>query len=309
MNNILNQQLMKIMYKLFQTISISLLINFCIDNAVAQCNLNDWTALKQIYISTQGNNWANNTNWNLVTGSSPPTNCDLDTMHGIALGISGQSSGRVVMIDLRSNNLVGSIPPEINLLSELDELQMYRNEIRGEIPAEIGQLSKLTTIGLDNNQLSSSIPPEIGDLNNLNILILNNNLLTGPIPSELGDLNNLTELYLFNNQLSGCFDNNLSSLCNQLYYYDDISSGNNFNATWEDFCTLQAGTCSSNCVNRLVLSGNSSSTQSYQVNQTITSTAIIQANIAYFAGSFVLLEDGFTCPVNYNFEAIIESCN
>jgi len=308
-NRIKSTTLKKTMKKLFKPLSICFIIAFCFNNTFAQCNLNDWTALKKIYESTNGIDWNNNTNWNLVTGNTPPNNCDLSTLYGISLGITGQSSGRVVMIDLRTNNLIGNIPPEIGLLSELDEIQMYTNQLSGVIPTEIGQLSKLTIIGLDYNQLSGSIPPEIGDLNNLTILIMNNNLLIGPIPAELGNLNNLTELWLFDNQLTGCFDSSLSSLCSQLDGYDDITSGNNFNTTWEDFCTIGDSTCSSNCDNNLVLSGNTSITQTYQVSHTITSTANIQANIAYYAGSCILLKEGFNLPANYSLEAIIESCN
>jgi len=297
------------MNNLFKTISIFVLTTFFLNNILAQCNLNDWTALKQIYLSTEGDNWSNNTNWNLVLSNSPPANCNLESMHGISLGTTGSANGRVMMIDLRSNNLKGIIPPEVGLLAELDEMQIYRNQLVGEIPVEIGQLNKLTIIALDNNLLSGKIPPEIGDLSNLNVLILNNNTLTGPIPEELGDLNNLVELELFNNQLFGCFNSNLSNLCNQLYYNDGIDSGNNFNTTWVDFCVNQAGTCSSNCANNLLLSGNSSTAQTYQVNQAITSTANIQANISYLAGSYILLEDGFTSSAEYNFEANIQNCN
>lgn len=285
------------------------MLTFFSSSLFAQCNLNDWNALKQIYASTNGSNWSNNTNWNLVTGNAPPANCDLGTMHGITLGTTGASNGRVVTIDLRSNNLVGIIPPEIGLLSELDEMQIYRNQLKGEIPAEIGNLSKLTIIGLDNNRLSGAIPTEIGNLNNLTILILNNNLLCGPVPEELGNLNNLTDLFLFNNQLSSCFDNNLSRLCNQLYYYDDITSGNSFTATWEDFCTNQAGTCNQVCENSRSLSGTDNINRTYKVNHTITSTATIDANIIYQAGSYVDLKDNFEVLSISNFEVNIQGCN
>lgn len=297
------------MKKLFQFISICFIATFCFNNTFAQCNMNDWTALKYIYESTQGINWANNTNWNLVTGNTPSANCDLGIMYGITLGTTGQSSGRVVTVDLRTNNLIGTIPPEIGLLSEVDEIQMYRNQLNGEIPSEIGQLNKLTILALDNNQLSGTIPTQIGNLNNLEILILNNNLLSGPIPAEVGDLNNLTDLFLFNNQLTGCFNSNLSGLCNQLGGYDDITSGNIFNATWEDFCANGIGTCSDNCASNLVFSSSGSTAQAYQANQTIISTANLLASTFYYAGSFILLEDSFTAPADYDFEAKIQGCN
>jgi len=76
---------------------------------------------------------------------------------------------------------------------------------------------------------------------------LNDNQLSGSIPKELDNLNNLFTLTLQNNQLSGCYDDALINLCGQLDIYFsnnyNISDGNDFDATWEDFCLDGAGGC------------------------------------------------------------------
>ena len=48
----------------------------------------------------------------------------------------------VKMIDLSSNNLSGSIPSEISVLSELCFLNLSRNQLIGKIPEKIGIMKK-----------------------------------------------------------------------------------------------------------------------------------------------------------------------
>jgi len=53
-------------------------------------------------------------------------------------------------------------------------------------------------------------------------------------------------LGVYSNQLSGCYDANLMNLCSQLiatYNNTSISNGNNFDATWEDFCSIGLAAC------------------------------------------------------------------
>ena len=111
-------------------------------------------------------------------------------------------------------------------------------------------MSNLTILDLPANNLTGSIPPELGQLSNLTFLQLCCNQLTGNIPIELGDLTQLNFLDLHSNQLSGCYDVELMIFCNQLSSPDfnaneRISDGNNFDATWEDFCNSngELGNC------------------------------------------------------------------
>jgi Leucine-rich repeat (LRR) protein len=115
-------------------------------------------------------------------------------------------------LDLSSDQLTGSIPPEIGNLTNLTYLKLSENQLSGSIPSEIGNLTNLTYLYLYDNQLSGSIPSEIGNLTNLTRLWLDNNQLTGSIPSEIGNLTNLTYLYLSYNQLSGIIPD---EICNQ----------------------------------------------------------------------------------------------
>ena len=48
-----------------------------------------------------------------------------------------------VYLDLADTQLSGSIPTEIGLLTQLDEIWLESNDISGPIPTEIGNLSQL----------------------------------------------------------------------------------------------------------------------------------------------------------------------
>ena len=115
-------------------------------------------------------------------------------------------------LDLSQNQLTGSIPPEIENLTNLTKLRLDDNQLTGSIPPEIGNLTNLTRLYLGSNQLTGPIPPEIGNLTNLRYLYLDDNELTGSIPSEIGNLTNLTGFYLQDNQLSGIIPD---EICNQ----------------------------------------------------------------------------------------------
>lgn len=116
-------------------------------------------------------------------------------------------------LDLMANNLGGSIPEEISLLSNIyGQINLSRNNIHGSIPDDISKISKLQALRLDRNDLSSTIPPEIADLsllrvfdishnpeitgdvsyfegwNNIEVIRIENTGLTGTIPSEFCDM-------------------------------------------------------------------------------------------------------------------------
>jgi hypothetical protein len=77
------------------------------------------------------------------------------------------------------------------------------NNLNGTIPTEMGLLSELAVWGMERGGLSGTIPTEIGNLTNLIFLDLDYNTLTGSLPTELYTLVRLTQLDLNDNCLSG----------------------------------------------------------------------------------------------------------
>ena len=159
-------------------------------------------ALIALYHATRGDNWRNHVGW--LTGAP------LGEWHGVTT----DSNGSVIELNIFNNNLNGHIPPELSNLTDLTELQLPHNRLSGEIPAELGSLTNLAFLGLDGNDLSGEIPAELGNLNDLKRLTINHNELTGEIPTELGNLTRLETLGLWGNNLSGEIPAELGDITN-----------------------------------------------------------------------------------------------
>ncbi len=188
--------------------------------------ISDSLVLVSLYNSTGGPDW--DSSWDL--------SMSMETWFGITL----RSAGTVEIIELQGNGLVGSIPANINELTDpialeirsseltggipagLDKLTNLRflrlddNGLTGGIPSEMTSLSKLEVIDLASNNLTGSIPVGLGALDNMSFLDLAENNLTGSIPSDFGDFTTISFVILRNNDLSGCFPSELLSLCNEV---------------------------------------------------------------------------------------------
>ncbi len=183
--------------------------------------------LVDLYNSTNGDNWLNNTNW----GSPMPSNWfGVSVTNGIVRSVSLANNGlqgnlpvsignlhNVSGLNLSENSLIGNIPKEIGGMTRLSAMILHTNQITGPIPTQIGSLSNLSQLNLLNNQLTGSIPRELGNINNLRVLALNSNQLIGSIPSSLGEIGDaLNILQLKNNLLSGAvpenFDEDFTSM-------------------------------------------------------------------------------------------------
>ena len=135
-------------------------------------------------------------------------------------------------LNLKNNQLTGSIPSEIGNVTNLTWLYLFNNQLTGEIPESICDLninwSSSSYFSISSNQLCPPYPDCVEDyvgqqypcscevdiyivelwgqcypIQNTTELDLSNRELTGEIPPEIGNLTNLNVLMLSWNQLTG----------------------------------------------------------------------------------------------------------
>jgi len=145
----------------------------------------------------------------------------------------GNSDGMITQMKLNNNELRGTIPPEIGMLTSLEFIFLSNNDITGTIPTTFHYLSSLRILRLEGNYISSPIPSSFFDTPMLETIYLRTNMitgtiptsfgklqhlrqldmqfsfLTGSIPSEFGQLSKLEDLMLLDNQLSGTIPDSL----------------------------------------------------------------------------------------------------
>ncbi|XP_051139023.1 probable LRR receptor-like serine/threonine-protein kinase At3g47570 [Andrographis paniculata] len=123
------------------------------------------------------------------------------TWKGVAC--SPRHRDKVVSINLRSQGLVGTLPPHLGNLTFLRAIILQNNTFQGQIPDEIGRLRRLEYIEFSNNSFTGEIPGNLSECRNVYYLNLIGNSLTGRIRPELASLVRLQAFGLSKNRLSG----------------------------------------------------------------------------------------------------------
>ena len=195
------------------------------------------SALHDLYISTNGDNW----NWQNSSYGVPwnfTANCNPCAEDWQGISCSHGSPLHVIIISLASYNLNGILPASVMNITELTQFDvsnnylngklhnptipifiiltfsLYKHFLTGTIPASLGQLYNLEYLWLYSNaELTGSIPAELGNLSRLIDLDLDICSLTGTIPASLGQLYNLEYLFLNSNaELTGSIPAELGNL-------------------------------------------------------------------------------------------------
>lgn len=147
---------------------------------------------------------------------------DVDRVYYLG-GSSCNDQDELAYLSLTTLNLTGFqpiIPPEIELLTKLELLQLSGNGLNNcslnqMLPSQLYQMSSLTSISLSNDHFFGSIPSEIGLMSNhlTKLFVGANPRLSGTVPTELGRLSNLEHLILMNNtQMTGSLPTELGRM-------------------------------------------------------------------------------------------------
>ncbi len=107
--------------------------------------MSDRAALVALYNATDGDNWADNTNW--------LSDLPIHRWYGI-----NAYDGRVLSLNLNDNGLSGKIPREMGSLSELRYLNLSLNDLNGQIPIEVSNLPNLQEVALWGNRFTGCVP-------------------------------------------------------------------------------------------------------------------------------------------------------
>jgi len=153
----------------------------------------DSLALVTLYHATNGpTSW--NTKWNLA---NPVT-----TWAGLEWWTQGGEL-RAGRVQLWTNNLSGSIPPEIGNLTGLVRFAVQSNTIGGTLPQEIGLLTNLVDLMVAENNIDGPFPYSIGNLIDLTTVYMDKNNFTGIIPASFANLINLNVITINGNRIEG----------------------------------------------------------------------------------------------------------
>jgi hypothetical protein len=113
-----------------------------------------------------------------------------------------------------ANDISGTLPTEIALLTNLNSLIAYENTLTGDIPHDISSLVHLEYFDISSNFLQGTIPSSLGGLVDMENLFLSHMSLTGTIPSTLGNLIHLDHLDIQENKLTGSMPMEFENLVN-----------------------------------------------------------------------------------------------
>ena len=196
-------------------------------------------AMVVLYYSLFGEEWTNSEKW------LDPGLHECDWSSGIICS-DGSAEARVLTaLDATRNNLQGTIPAEIGVLTQMQALRIPKNMVRGTIPLTIGQMTSLTSLDFSSNEIDGAIPTTIGraqrlvsvdfaenrlnstlptelfSLKLLQSLVLASNNLTGSLAEELQELQSLVTLNLGNNKLTGTLPLSLDSISSLDFLYLD----------------------------------------------------------------------------------------
>jgi Leucine-rich repeat (LRR) protein len=182
----------------------------------------------------------------------------------------------LTILDLQNNSLISTLPNELYLLPNLEEIYLNTNYLGGSISSSISNGLNIKHIEIYLNYLSNRIPNELYSLSNLKHLDISNNYITGTISPLISNLIQLNYLTVFSNNINGSIPESLYELTNLRY----------FDVGWNNFHgSLSKSVSNLTKLNTLYLNWNNFSSS---IPQTLDDLShIIQIDLAqnHFTGS------------------------
>ena len=188
-------------------------------------------ALATLFFATAGEMWVAKENWlnHSVDECTWEIKPDFGEKAILSAGFTGflaemhpstepaptpcNENGMIQHLWLDQNNLQGTLPLEIYMLTWLKTISLGGNNLPGTISSHIGQLTLLEGWASRHAMFKGKIPTEIGLLSNLRSLVLFNNDFAGPVPTQIWNLTNLeTIAWAQNANLKGTLPSELGAI-------------------------------------------------------------------------------------------------
>jgi Leucine-rich repeat (LRR) protein len=144
-------------------------------------------ALEDFFVATNGRDWKLNFGWT--------TNISVCQWQGITCN----DDWHVIVIDLKNNNIIGTIPASFGNLKHLTAINMNQNAITGQLPKEIFGIETLESMSFQSNNFHGTIPEEILTAKALKTINFYLNNIGGTVPNVTNMPKLVNFLFGYNN--------------------------------------------------------------------------------------------------------------
>uniref|UniRef100_A0A9I9CLM7 Leucine-rich repeat-containing N-terminal plant-type domain-containing protein n=1 Tax=Cucumis melo TaxID=3656 RepID=A0A9I9CLM7_CUCME len=200
-----------------------------------QSILDTWVILPSNSSSSSSKALSNPCQWKGITCNNESThvieiNLANTGLNGTIESLDFSSFPNLLRLDLKLNNLNGSIPPSIGLLSKLQFFDLSTNSFNSTLPSSLANFTEVYELDVSRNNITGGLhpsffptedskfgwksmqnllmqdtmvegelPEEFGNMKSLSIIALDRCKFYGSIPKAIGNLENLTILRLNGN--------------------------------------------------------------------------------------------------------------